>query len=236
MSPRPNIDAAEIAKFDELATRWWDPEGPFKPLHQINPLRLEYVESRVTLANKTVIDVGCGGGLFAEAMAARGARVIAVDMAASAISVARLHLIESGLEVDYRHTTAEALSEEACGTADIVTCMELLEHVPDPVSLVAACARLARPGGFVFFSTINRNPKSYLYAVIGAEHLLKLIPAGTHDYARFIRPCELGAWMRAAGLELRELTGMSYNPLTARFALTPDVSVNYLAFAQRPGP
>lgn len=231
-----NSDAAEVAKFDALASRWWDPEGQFKPLHQINPLRLGYVDSRAGLTGKTVIDVGCGGGLLAEAMAARGARVTGVDLSGSALSVARLHLLESGLEVDYRRISAEALAEERPGSADVVTCMELLEHVPDPLSLVGACARLARPGGQLFFSTLNRNPKSYLFAIVGAEYLLKLLPTGTHDYARFIRPAELAAWLRSSRLELQDLTGLSYNPLTARYALTRDVSVNYLVHACRPGP
>jgi 2-polyprenyl-6-hydroxyphenyl methylase/3-demethylubiquinone-9 3-methyltransferase len=229
-----NIDPAEVAKFDALASRWWDPEGQFKPLHQINPVRLGYIAARAELAGRRIIDVGCGGGLLAEALAARGARVTGIDRSGAALSVARLHLLESGLEVDYRQIGAEALADEQPGSADVVTCLELLEHVPEPLSLVGACARLVRPGGQVFFSTLNRNPKSYLYAIVGAEYLLKLLPAGTHDYARFIRPAELAAWMRSAGLELHDLTGMSYNPLTARYALTRDVSVNYLVHGVRP--
>lgn len=226
-----NADPAEVAKFDALASRWWDPQGQFRTLHEINPLRLDFIDERARLVDKAVIDVGCGGGLLAEAMAGRGARVTGIDLAESSLTVARLHLLESGRQVDYRRIGAEALAAEQPGSADVVTCMELLEHVPDPASLVAACARLARPGGHVFFSTLNRTPKSYLFAIVGAEYVLRLLPQGTHDYARFIRPSELGRWLRAAGLELRELTGLSYNPLTRRHVLGRDVDVNYLAHA-----
>jgi 2-polyprenyl-6-hydroxyphenyl methylase/3-demethylubiquinone-9 3-methyltransferase len=227
----PNSDPAEVAKFDALASRWWDPLGQFKTLHDINPLRLGFIDARARLADKTVTDIGCGGGLLAEAMAGCGARVTGIDLAESSLTVARLHLLESGHKVDYRCIGAEALAAEAPESSDVVTCMELLEHVPDPASLVDACARIARPGGHVFFSTLNRNPKSYLFAIVGAEYMLRMLPQGTHDYARFIRPSELGHWLRAAGLELRELIGLSYNPLTRRYALGPDVDVNYMVHA-----
>jgi 2-polyprenyl-6-hydroxyphenyl methylase/3-demethylubiquinone-9 3-methyltransferase len=228
---KPNIDPAEVAKFDALAARWWDPQGQFKTLHDINPLRLGFIDERAALADKTVIDIGCGGGLLAEAMAARGAHVTGIDLAESALAVARLHLLESGHRVDYRCISAEDLAAQIPGQADMVTCMELLEHVPDPASIVTACARLARPGGHVFLSTLNRTPKSYLFAIVGAEYVLKMLPRGTHDYARFIRPSELAHWLRAAGLELREITGLSYHPLTRRYALGRDVDVNYLLHA-----
>jgi 2-polyprenyl-6-hydroxyphenyl methylase/3-demethylubiquinone-9 3-methyltransferase len=223
------MDPGEVAKFDQSASRWWDPDSEYKPLHDINPLRLDYIDDRAALAGKHVVDVGCGGGILAESMAARGARVVGVDMAGAALSVAKLHGLESGVSVDYRHTTAEQLAAAEPESFDAVTCMELLEHVPDPASLIAACARLAKPGGQVFFSTINRNPKSYVFAVLGAEYALKMLPKGTHDYAKFIRPAELARWARAAGLTLKELTGMSYNPITRRYYLGRDVSVNYLA-------
>lgn len=229
-----NVDPAEVAKFDALASRWWDPEGQFKPLHEINPLRIGYIEERARLQGRDVVDVGCGGGILAEGLASRGARVTGIDMAGAALDVARMHMIECGIRVDYRRTSAEDHAREAPASADIVTCMELLEHVPDPASLVAACARIARPGGDVFFSTINRTPKAYAFAIVGAEYVLRLLPRGTHDYARFIRPSELGAWLRAAGLELRDVTGMSYNPLTRRYSLGRDVDVNYLVHAVRP--
>jgi 2-polyprenyl-6-hydroxyphenyl methylase/3-demethylubiquinone-9 3-methyltransferase len=228
-----NSDPAEVAKFDALASRWWDPQGQFKTLHEINPLRLGFIDERARLADKVVIDVGCGGGLLAEAMAGCGAHVTGIDLAESSLTVARLHLLESGRQVDYRRISAEELAAQSPGTADIITCMELLEHVPDPASLVDACARLARPGGHVFFSTLNRTPKSYLYAIVGAEYVLKMLPQGTHDYARFIRPSELGQWLRATGLELHEITGLSYNPLTRRYSLGQDVDVNYLVHAVR---
>jgi 2-polyprenyl-6-hydroxyphenyl methylase/3-demethylubiquinone-9 3-methyltransferase len=229
-----NVDAAEIAKFEALASRWWDPEGEFRPLHQINPLRLAHIDSRAALAGKRVVDVGCGGGILAESMAELGALVTGIDMGLAPLEVARLHLLESGLDVDYRHTTAERLAEEEAGSWDVVTCMEMLEHVPDPAGTAAACARLTRPGGHVFFATINRNPKSYLFAVLGAEYLLRMLPKGTHDYAKFIRPSELGEWARRAGLEAREVTGMVYNPLTRRFSLGTDVDVNYIFHCVRP--
>ena len=232
-STHHNIDQQEVAKFDALASRWWDPNSEFKPLHDINPLRLDYIASKVDLAGKKVLDVGCGGGILAESMALRGAEVSGIDMAESSLSVARLHLIETGVEVDYRNLTAEQLAEQEPGHYDVVTCMELLEHVPDPASLVTACAALVKPGGHVFFSTINRNPKAYLFAVIGAEYLLKLLPKGTHDFAKFIRPSELDGWIRTAGLSLREIIGMSYNPLTREYSLGKDIDVNYIIHTSR---
>ncbi|HHM04993.1 MAG TPA: bifunctional 2-polyprenyl-6-hydroxyphenol methylase/3-demethylubiquinol 3-O-methyltransferase UbiG [Gammaproteobacteria bacterium] len=234
MTGTNNIDPAEVAKFDASATRWWDPEGEYKPLHEINPLRLRYIQQRVDLAGRRVADIGCGGGILAEGLARAGARVTAVDMAGGALAVARLHALESGVEVDYRQMTGEALAQQEGGTFDAVTCMELLEHVPDPASLIAACAALVKPGGDVLLSTLNRNPKAYLHAIIGAEYLLKLLPKGTHDYAKFIRPAELARWLRAAGLELDDLTGLHYNPLTRRYRLGGDIDVNYLAHAQKP--
>ena len=228
-----NVDPAEIRKFEALAARWWDPESEFKPLHDINPLRLDYIDRHAGLAGKRVIDVGCGGGLLAEGMAARGARVTGIDMGEAPLSVARLHLLESGLEVDYRQATAEAMAQEAPAAYDIVTCLEMLEHVPDPASVIRACATLAKPGGQVFFSTINRNTKSYLFAIVGAEYLLQLLPRGTHDYRKFIRPAELARWAREAGLEVTDITGMSYNPFTRVYSLGPDTDVNYLMACRR---
>ncbi len=229
-----NVDHAEIAKFEELASRWWDPNSEFKPLHDINPLRLDYIDQRAGLKGKRVVDVGCGGGILSEGMALRGAQVMGIDMGEAPLSVARLHLLESGAEVDYQQTTAERLADEIPGRFDIVTCLEMLEHVPDPASVIASCARLVKPGGDVFFSTINRNPRSYLFAIIGAEYLLRLLPRGTHDYRKFIRPSELEAWSRDAGLEFLDITGMSYNPLTRRYRLGDDTGVNYLVHARRP--
>jgi 2-polyprenyl-6-hydroxyphenyl methylase/3-demethylubiquinone-9 3-methyltransferase len=230
-----NADPAELRKFESIASRWWDPTSEFRPLHEINPLRLDYVDARASLQGKTVLDVGCGGGILAESMAARGAKVTGIDLGGANIEVARLHLLESGLEVDYREVAAEQLAEESPASFDVVTCMEMLEHVPDPASVITACARLVKPGGLVFLSTINRNPKAYLYAVVGAEYVLGMLPKGTHDYAKFIRPSELGTWLRAAGLELEDMTGLTYNPLTGVYALDrDDVSVNYMACARRP--
>ncbi len=224
-----NVDHAEIAKFEALASRWWDPESEFKPLHDINPLRLEYIERQADgLAGKTVLDVGCGGGILAESMAARGAKVTGIDLGEAPLAVARLHALESGVDVDYRQVAAETLAEAQPAAFDVVTCMEMLEHVPDPAATVAACARLVKPGGTVVFSTINRNPKSFLFAIIGAEYVLRLLPRGTHEYARFIRPSELDRWARHAGLDTVDVTGMSYNPFTRRYWLGRDVSVNYL--------
>jgi len=223
-----NMDPEEVAKFDQSASRWWDPNSEYKPLHDINPLRLDYIDERTVLSGKRVVDVGCGGGILAESMAARGATVTGVDMAGAALSVAKLHALESGLTVDYRQMTAEQLATTEAASFDVVTCMELLEHVPDPASLIAACAQLAKPDGQIFFSTLNRNPKSYLLAVAAAEYLLKMLPKGTHDYAKFIRPAELARWARQAGLEVKNFSGMSYNPLTRHYHLSDDVSVNYL--------
>ena len=223
-----NADPAELAKFGELAHRWWDPQSEFRPLHEINPLRLGWIESLAPLAGRDVLDVGCGGGILAEAMARRGARVTGIDLGERALKVAQLHLLESGQPVRYELASAEDYAAQHAASFDVVTCMELLEHVPEPASTVAACARLLRPGGRAFFSTINRNPKSYLFAVIGAEYVLKLLPRGTHDYARFLRPSELAQWCRAAGLREAEMTGMTYNPFTRRYRLETDCSVNYI--------
>jgi 2-polyprenyl-6-hydroxyphenyl methylase / 3-demethylubiquinone-9 3-methyltransferase len=229
-----NADPAELAKFSAVAHRWWDPTSDFKPLHDINPLRLGYIDERCGgLREKLALDVGCGGGILAEAMAREGARVTGVDLSEKALAVARLHQLESGVSVDYRLTAAEALVAEAAGTFDVVTCMELLEHVPEPASTVAACARLVRPGGIVVFSTINRNAKAYVLAVIGAEYVLKLLPRGTHDYARFLKPSEVAAFARRAGLETDALIGMTYNPLTKTYRLGPDTAVNYIATFRR---
>jgi 2-polyprenyl-6-hydroxyphenyl methylase/3-demethylubiquinone-9 3-methyltransferase len=222
-----NADPAELRKFGELAHRWWDPHGEFRPLHEINPLRLGWIASLAPLKGKDVLDVGCGGGILAEAMARAGARVTGIDLSDKPLRVAELHLHESGLSISYQKTSAEELSEIKPEAFDLVTCMELLEHVPDPASMVAACARLAKPGGRVFFSTINRNPKSYLLAVLGAEYLLKLLPKGTHDYARFIRPSELAHWARAAGLRPVEFKGLMYNPITRQYRLGEKCDVNY---------
>jgi len=230
----PNVDPAELNKFGELASRWWDPHSEFKPLHDINPLRLDFIDERAGLAGKRVLDVGCGGGILAESMALRGAEVTGIDMSEAPLSVAKLHKLESGAEVDYRLTTAEALAEEMPGAFDAVTCMEMLEHVPDPGSVVAACGRLVKPGGHVFFSTINRNPKAYMLAIVGAEYLLRMLPRGTHDYSKFIRPSELDVWVRAGALDTRELIGMSYNPLSRSYSLGRDIDVNYLVHCMRP--
>ncbi len=231
-----NVDQTEINKFEELASRWWDPHSEFKPLHEINPLRLGYIEDHAGgLSGKKVLDVGCGGGILAESMAEKGAEVMGIDMGDANLEVARLHLLESGLEVDYRQVPVEKLAAEMPGAFDVVTCMEMLEHVPDPGSVIRACATLVKPGGKVFFSTINRNPKSYLFAIVGAEYLLQLLPKGTHDYARFIRPSELNRWVREAGLETRDITGMTYNPLTKVYRLdSRDVDVNYLVATDKP--
>ncbi len=229
-----NTDPREVAKFEALASRWWDTQGAFKALHDINPLRLAFVEATGSLAGQTVLDVGCGGGILAEGMAARGATVTGIDASRAALTTARLHLEESGVAVDYVCATAEQMAHERPGEFDLVTCMELLEHVPKPASVVAACARLARPGGEVIFSTINRNLKAYLLAVIGGEYLLRLLPRGTHDYEKFIRPSELDAWARSTGLTLDELRGLIYNSVTRRYSLSGDVDVNYLARLRRP--
>jgi 2-polyprenyl-6-hydroxyphenyl methylase/3-demethylubiquinone-9 3-methyltransferase len=226
--PTLNVDREEIAKFEQLASRWWDRNSEFKPLHDINPLRLNYIDERVGLTGKRILDVGCGGGILTESMAERGARVMGIDMGEAPLTVARLHQLESGVEVDYRRLTAEELAMAEPGSFDVVTCMEMLEHVPDPASVIQACARLVRPGGDVFFSTINRTPKAFLFAIIGAEYLLRLLPRGTHDYRKFIRPSELEAWARHAGLTMSTIIGMHYNPLTQHYWLAPGVDVNYL--------
>jgi 2-polyprenyl-6-hydroxyphenyl methylase/3-demethylubiquinone-9 3-methyltransferase len=223
-----NADPAELEKFSKLAHRWWDPHGEFRPLHEINPLRLGWIERHARLDGAAVLDVGCGGGILTEAMAQRGARVTGIDLSDKALRVAQLHLLESRLPVTYEKVMAEEYAATHAGKFDVVTCMELLEHVPQPDSMVAACARLVRPGGQVFFSTINRNPKSYVLAVVGAEYVLKLLPKGTHDYLRFIKPSELSRWTRASGLRTAELIGMSYNPFTQRYRLGSDCDVNYL--------
>ncbi len=229
-----NVDPQELAKFSELAHRWWDPNGEFRPLHQINPLRLAWIDGKARLAGKRVLDVGCGGGILAEAMARAGARVKGIDLADKPLKVARLHLLESQLSVEYEAVSAEDLAAREPGSYDVVTCLEVLEHVPDPASTVRACAALARPGGHLFFATLNRNSKSYLFAIIGAEYVLRLLPRGTHDYARFIKPSELSRWCREPGLEVAGLVGMTYNPLTKVYALGPDTDVNYIVHATRP--
>ncbi|MBP5998626.1 MAG: bifunctional 2-polyprenyl-6-hydroxyphenol methylase/3-demethylubiquinol 3-O-methyltransferase UbiG [Azonexus sp.] len=228
-----NADPAELDKFGDLAHRWWDPNSEFKPLHDINPLRLDWIDNAIGLRGKRVLDVGCGGGLLSEGMAVRGAEVTGIDLSEKPLGVARLHLLESGQKVDYRKVAVEQLAAEMPGAFDAVTCLEMLEHVPDPASIVDSCARLVKPGGQVFFSTINRNPKAYLFAVIGAEYLLQMLPKGTHDFARFIKPSELTRWCKQAGLEPDELVGMTYNPLTRHYALGRDTDVNYLVRATR---
>ena len=231
-----NVDQSELAKFSALAHRWWDPTSEFKPLHDINPLRLDHIDKLAGgLAGKRVVDVGCGGGILSEAMAARGATVTGLDLSEKALKVAQLHGLESGVGVDYRLESVEKFAAANPLAFEIVTCMELLEHVPEPGQTIAACAALLRPGGLAVFSTINRNPKSYLFAVIGAEYLLRLLPRGTHDYARFIRPSELCRHARNAGLDPIELTGMTYNPLAKRYRLEPDTSVNYIVACRKPG-
>ena len=230
-----NVDPQEIAKFEALASRWWDRDGEFRPLHEINPLRANYIDEQSPVAGQQLVDVGCGGGILAEAMAQRGADVTGIDMGEAPLAVAKLHQQESGVEVDYRQSTAEQLAEREAGTYDIVCCLEMLEHVPDPGSVIAACAALARPGGALYFSTINRNPKAFAFAIVGAEHILQLLPAGTHEYAKFIKPSELASWIRDAGLVLDDMTGLTYNPLTKHYRLNPrDVSVNYLVRAVKP--
>lgn len=233
--PTSNVNAnpSELAKFEDAASRWWDVQSEFKPLHDINPLRLDYIERRTGgLQGVEMLDVGCGGGVLAEGLATRGARVTGIDLGERSLEVARLHALESGVEVEYRHISVEDLAAEHPGRFDAVTCLEMLEHVPDPESVVRACARLVKPGGHVVFSTINRNPRAWLLAVVGAEYVLRLLPRGTHDYSLFIRPSELSRWARNAGLTLRHLEGLGYNPLTRRYSLTGDVSVNYLAHYQ----
>jgi 2-polyprenyl-6-hydroxyphenyl methylase / 3-demethylubiquinone-9 3-methyltransferase len=230
-----NADPAELAKFSDLAHRWWDPDSEFKPLHQINPLRLGWIDGQVSLAGKRVLDIGCGGGILSDSMARKGADVTGIDLSSKALKVAQLHALEAGTQnVSYREVSAEALAQEQPASFDVVTCMEMLEHVPDPASVVRACATLVKPGGWVFFSTINRNPKSFLFAIVGAEYLLRMLPKGTHEYAKMIRPSELAAHCRAASLSLEQTRGMEYNPLTQRYWLSSDTSVNYLVSSRRP--
>ena len=235
MTQGMNVDPQEIAKFEALASRWWDRSSEFKPLHEINPLRANYIDQHSPVAGKRLVDVGCGGGILAESMAQRGAIVTGIDMGEAPLSVAKLHQLESGVKVNYLQSTAEQLAAEEAGNFDIVCCLEMLEHVPDPASVVAACAELAQPGGALYFSTINRNPKAYVFAIVGAEHILQLLPAGTHEYDKFIKPSELASWIRDAGLVLEDMTGLTYNPLTKHYRLNPkDVSVNYMVRAVKP--
>jgi 2-polyprenyl-6-hydroxyphenyl methylase / 3-demethylubiquinone-9 3-methyltransferase len=230
-----NADPAELAKFSDLAHRWWDTESEFRPLHQINPLRLGWIEGLVPLKGKRVLDIGCGGGILADAMARQGAQVLGIDLATKALKVAQLHALEANTQgVEYREISAEALATEQPGSFDVVTCMEMLEHVPDPSSVVRACATLVKPGGQVFFSTINRNAKAFLFAIVGAEYMLNLLPRGTHEYAKFIKPSELAAFSRSAGLDLQQTRGMEYNPLTRHYWLSADTSVNYMLATQKP--
>lgn len=234
MQTGTNFDPAELSKFDGAAPRWWDADGEFRPLHDLNPARLDYIDARAGLAGKRVLDVGCGGGLLSEGMARRGARVTGIDLAAGAIEVAKLHALEAGITVDYRLVPAETLAGSEPGAFDLVTCLEMLEHVPDPAAILAAVARLVRPGGDVVCSTINRNPKSFALAIVGAEYLFGLLPKGTHHYARLIRPSELARWAREAGLEIADLAGLEYNPATRKARISADTSVNYLAHFRRP--
>ncbi len=234
ITARDNVDAAEVAKFDALASRWWDTQGEFRPLHEINPLRLDWIRRHIDLQDQDIIDIGCGGGILAESLATSGARVTGIDMAEGPLAVARLHQIESQAEVEYRQATAEELAAEQAGKFDVVTCLEMLEHVPDPSQVIQSCAELLRPGGNAFFSTINRNPKAFLFAIVGAEYMLKLLPAGTHEYQKFIRPSELETWARQSGLQLKASIGMHYNPITKEYSLGPGLSVNYLMHFQRP--
>ena len=230
-----NVDRSEVAKFEALASRWWDPESEFKPLHEINPLRANWIDKLAPVADCKVLDIGCGGGILTESLAHRGAVVTGIDMGEAPLSVAQLHSLETGIEVTYRRCTAEQLAAEQTETFDIVTCMEMLEHVPDPSSVINACATLVKPGGHVFFSTLNRNPKSYLLAIISAEYVLNMLPRGTHEYEKFIRPSELGNWIRNSGLEQQAITGMTYNPLTRQYRLNKsDIDVNYMVYARKP--
>jgi 2-polyprenyl-6-hydroxyphenyl methylase/3-demethylubiquinone-9 3-methyltransferase len=234
MNGAPNVDPAEISKFDAAASRWWDPDGEFRPLHDLNPARLDYIEARAGLAGRRALDVGCGGGLLAEGMARRGAKVTGIDLAPGALEVARLHALESGVSVDYRQVAAEVLAETDRGVFDLVTCLEMLEHVPDPAQVVQALAQLVRPGGDVVCSTINRNAKAFAFAIVGAEYLLRLLPAGTHQYARLIKPSELAGWGRHAGLTVVDLAGLDYDPLGRKARVSADASVNYLIHFRRP--
>ena len=229
-----NVDEIEIKKLEALASRWWDPNSEFRPLHEINPLRVNFISQQINLAGKDVLDIGCGGGILAEAMVHHGANVTAIDLAEASLAVARLHQLESKLAIDYQNISAEALADKSEQQFDVITCLEMLEHVPDPSSIVEACFRMVKPGGLVFFSTINRNPKSYLFAIIGAEYVLNLLPKGTHEYSKFIRPSELATWSRNAGLQLQEQIGLAYNPISKNYSLHKNVDVNYLAFYKRP--
>ena len=235
MTDTLNVDPQEIAKFEALASRWWDRSGEFRPLHEINPLRANYIDEHSPVSGLRLVDVGCGGGILAEAMAQRGATVTGIDMGEAPLSVAKLHLLESGVDVTYLQSTAEALAEKEAGAFDVVCCLEMLEHVPDPGSVISACAAMAKKGGSLYFSTINRNPKAFVFAIVGAEHILKLLPAGTHDYDKFIKPSEMAAWIRDAGLVVEGMTGLTYNPLTKHYRLNDrDVSVNYMVRAVKP--
>lgn len=235
MTTQENVDAAEIDKFAAMASRWWDPHSEFKPLHDINPLRLDYIDLNCAgLEGKKVLDIGCGGGILSESMAIRGAVVTGTDLGEAQINVARLHALETGTSIDYIQQSAESLADEQPASFDVITCLEMLEHVPEPSSIVDACFTLVKPGGHVFFSTINRNPKSWLFAIVGAEYILKMLPKGTHDYQRFIKPSELNGWVRQSGLSAMDITGMHYNPLTEHYRLGSGVDVNYLMWAQKP--
>jgi len=229
-----NVDPSEVAKFEALANRWWDRNSEFKPLHDINPIRVNYIDDHSQLADKRVLDVGCGGGILSEAMAQRGANVKGIDMGEGPLGVAQLHALESGLEIEYQQITVEELAEQEAGSYDVVTCLEMLEHVPSPASVIAACEKLLKPGGKLFLSTINRNPKAYLFAIVGAEHVLKMLPKGTHDFKKFIKPSELARYVRNASLEIQDLTGMTYNPIIKEYKLSGDVDVNYLMYATKP--
>jgi len=235
MTAKSNVDPQEIAKFEALASRWWDRSSEFRPLHEINPLRANYIDRHSPVAGQQLVDVGCGGGILAESMAQRGATVTGIDMGEAPLSVARLHQLESGVDVRYLQSTAEDLAEQEPGSFDVVCCLEMLEHVPDPASVIDACAALAKPGASLYFSTINRNPKAFMFAIVGAEHILQLLPAGTHEYAKFIKPSEMAGWIREAGLVLKDMTGLTYNPITKAYRLNPrDVSVNYMLRATKP--
>ena len=234
VEPAINVDASEIKKFEDLASRWWDPESEFKPLHAINPLRCDYINLHSPVSGLKVLDVGCGGGLVSEGLASFGAQVTGIDMGQAPLSVAKLHLLESGLKVDYQQITAEELAATQAGQFDVVTCLEMLEHVPDPSSVIQACSELVKPGGHVYFSTINRNPKAWLFAVVGAEYVLNLLPKGTHEYDKFIKPSELDTWARNAGLNTQKMIGLHYNPVTQNYKLAPGVDVNYMMHTTKP--